>query len=292
MTYFFNSTRQPANDGGSFLFPPVNNNLSNSAENLVVFLRGINGIETQHVSVMRTWTDSSFRTQSPLVFRLHVAAQRGVPECKQLINIMTALMSSSGAKMKTLTGKVCLFCFFLGGGASLVICVAMETVRSWGHCLLPSKSNMIGALNPHQVFFRGVNQPRSFSPGGHCGYKQHECCVLSILNRGSNICNMVSLQSQEHHGTLRRRSLTYHLWRCYLLWWWDDMLSWRSGGEQEKVVLSANCCRIFVVLFLFVSLAVTAELERHNWSLSSYWSLKKTSHSSSSFWHCCFMLFI
>lgn len=109
MRYFFNSTWQPANDGGSFLFPPVNNNLSNCVENLVVFLSGIDEKATQHVSVMRTWTDSSFRTQSPPVFRLHVAAQQGVPECKQLINIMTALMSSSGAKMKTLTGKVVFF---------------------------------------------------------------------------------------------------------------------------------------------------------------------------------------
>lgn len=167
MRYFFNSTRRPANDGGSFLFGPVNNNLSNGVENLVVFLSRIDEKATQHVSVMRTRTDSSFRTQSPPLFRLHVAAQQEVRECKQLINIMTALMSSSGAKMKTLTSKVVFFAF--GNVTSLVIFVAMETAHSWGHGQLPTKSNTIGALNPHQVSVREESQPRSWSPGGHCG---------------------------------------------------------------------------------------------------------------------------
>lgn len=124
---------------------------------LLFFLSRIDEKATQHVSVIRTWIDSSFRTQPPPVFRLHVAAQQGVPECKQLINIMTALMSSSGAQMKTLTGKV--VSFFFGNVTSLVIFVAMETAHSEGHRLLPTRFNAIGALNPNQESTREKNPP-------------------------------------------------------------------------------------------------------------------------------------
>lgn len=173
--FFFISTRRPANDGGSFLVPPVNNNLADCVEYLVVFLSWIDENATQHMSVMRTWTDSFFRIHSPPVFWPRVAAQRGVPECKQLINIMTALMSSSGAKTKTLTGKVA---FFLWERHITCHLCSHGNCRSWGHCLLPAKSNTIGDLNPHQVSFRGRNQP--WSPGGHCGYKR-EHCVFFLL---------------------------------------------------------------------------------------------------------------
>lgn len=173
--FFFTSTRRPANDGGSFLVPPVNNNLGDCVEYLVVFLSWIDEKATQHMSVMRTWTDSFFRIHSPPVFWPRVAAQRGVPECKQLINIMTALMSSSGAKTKTLTGKVV---FFLWERHITCHLCSHGNCRSWGHCLLAAKSNTIGDLNPHQVSFRGRNQP--WSPGGHCGYKR-EHCVFFLL---------------------------------------------------------------------------------------------------------------
>lgn len=277
--FFFSSTRLPANDGGSFLFPPVKNNLGNCVENIVVFLSWIDEKATPHVSIMRTWTDSFFRTQSPPVFRLRVAAQRGVPECKQLINIMTALMSSSGAKTKTLTSKVVLFFFSLGTPHHLSF-------------VLPWKQPQLGPLS----IANQIKDERCFKSSP------------SILQRERS--------AQELESRLSMWLQTWAQWVFLLLKPLWGHLAQSSGGRSLAVSgdsllcfdyfctdgqsvktnrrsfsLCCGCHRISIVFF--------SHFFCHGWkdgdataSLSSYWSCEKTSGSSSPPWCCWFTLFI